>query len=120
MTQKMFLIVCRRPPYGESFAREALDVAMAAAAFDQQVAMLFLGDGVTQLRAQQESGEIMQKSLQKQLSALPLYDVTDIYVDAEALSERGLNTSALSLPAKPLDRYDIAALLARCDIALNF
>ena len=118
--QKQFLIVCRCPPYGDSFAREALDVAMAAAAFDQRVAMLFLGDGVMQLLDHQNSGAIAQKSLEKQLSALPLYDVSNIYVDADALHERGFSTSNLSLPAKPLSRNDIAALISRCDIALNF
>jgi tRNA 2-thiouridine synthesizing protein C len=120
MTQKQFLIVCRHPPYGVSFAREALDVAMAAAAFDQRVAMLFLGDGVMQLLNQQNSEAIAQKSLEKQLSALPLYDVNDIYVDADTLCERGFDVSHLSLPAKPLNRNDIVALISRCDIALNF
>lgn len=120
MTKKQFLIVCRRPPYGESYAREALDVAMAAAAFDQRVAMLFLGDGVMQLLNRQDGDAIAQKSLEKQLSALPLYDVNDIYVDVDALRERGFSTNNLSLPAKPLNRDDIAALISRSDIALNF
>ncbi len=78
MTSKQFLIICRRAPYGESYAREALDVAMAAAAFDQRIAMLFLGDGVTQLFKRQDSAALTQKSLEKQLSALPLYDVNEL------------------------------------------
>lgn len=118
--RKQFLIVCRQAPYGNSFAREALDVAMAAAAFDQAVAILFLGDGVLQLCRKQNSAEIQQTSLEKQLSALPLYDVTDIYVDTESLQQRGLDAADLSLPAQALDRNAIAALIARCDIALNF
>lgn len=120
MTQKQFLIVCRRPPYGESFAREALDAAMAAAAFDQRVAILFLGSGVTQLFKQQSSATIAQKSLEKQLSALPLYDVNEIYVDAEALHQYHVSANDLSLPATPLNCDAIAALIARADIALNF
>jgi tRNA 2-thiouridine synthesizing protein C len=120
MIQKLFLIVCRRPPYGESFARAALDTAMAAAAFDQKVMILFFGDGVTQLLKHQDSSAIAQKSLEKQLSALPLYDVNEIYVDAAALYERGIDASDLSLTATPLNSKDIAALLARSDIALNF
>lgn len=120
MKQKHFLVVCRHPPYGESFAREALDVAMAAAAFDQKISMLFLGDGVLQLATAQLPAAIEQKSLEKQLGALALYDIDDIYVDAEACTERKLGAGDLSLPATPLNRDAIAALLSRCDIALNF
>jgi tRNA 2-thiouridine synthesizing protein C len=75
---KRILVVCRRAPYGESFAREALDMAMAAAAFDQRVAMLFLGDGALQLVAGQQARAIGQKALDKQLGALPLYDVAEL------------------------------------------
>ncbi|MDB6062105.1 MAG: tRNA 2-thiouridine(34) synthase TusC [Verrucomicrobiaceae bacterium] len=120
MTRKHFLVVCRRPPYGESFAREAIDVAMAAAAFDQQVALLFLGDGVLQLINRQDGAAISQKSFEKQLSALPLYDVNTIYIDSDALDKRKLSASDLSLPVTLLNRDEITALLSRSDFALNF
>lgn len=120
MNTKRFLIVCRRPPYGESYAREALDVALAAAAFEQAVALLFLGDGVAQLLIKQESAAIGEKSLEKQLGALPLYDINEIFVDAAALRERGFTADELSLPARALEREAITALLQRADIVLNF
>jgi tRNA 2-thiouridine synthesizing protein C len=120
MIKKRFLIVCRQPPYGASFAREALDVAMAAAAFDQPVAMLFLGDGVLQLIAEQHSESIGQKAHDKQLSALPLYDVETLYVDGEALQARQLKAADLVLPAQLLGPTEISALLADHDIVLGF
>jgi tRNA 2-thiouridine synthesizing protein C len=120
MIKKNFLIVCRRPPYGTSFAREALDVAMAAAAFDQQVAVLFLGDGVLQLIAGQHSYGIAQKAHDKQLSALPLYDVETLYADAEALQIHRLEAADLILPVQVLDADKIAALLSSHDVVLGF
>ena len=120
MIKKSFLIVCRRPPYGESFAREALDMAMACAAFDQSVAMLFIGDGVLQLIAGQHGEVIGQKAHDKQLSALPLYDVETLYVDAQALQARQLDSKSLALPAQALAPAEIAALLAAHDIVLGF
>jgi tRNA 2-thiouridine synthesizing protein C len=120
MIKKRFLIVCRRPPYGTSFAREALDVAMASAAFDQSVAMLFLGDGVLQLIAGQHSAGIDQKAHDKQLSALPLYDVETIYVDAEALQARQLSAVDLILPVQLLDAANIATLFDSHDIVMGF
>ena len=120
MNAKRFLIVCRRPPYGESYAREALDVGLAAAAFDQTIALLFLGDGVTQLLKAHDSAAIDEKSFEKQLSALPLYDINSIYVDAAALQQRGVTTADLSLPAQAVSAVEIAALLKAHDIVLNF
>lgn len=120
MIKKSFLIVCRRPPYGNSFAREALDVAMAAAAFDQSVAMLFLGDGVLQLIGGQRSEHIGQKAHDKQLSALPLYDVENLYVDADALQIHQLETADLILPVQLLDTAKIAELFTSHDVVLGF
>lgn len=120
MIAKRYLIVCRRPPYGESYAREALDVALAAAAFDQPVAFLFLGDGIAQLLRAQDSVAIAEKSLEKQLAALPLYDIDTIYVDAAALRERGFTLDDLSLPAQALADDAIATLIRQHDIVLNF
>jgi len=120
MNQKRILIVYRHPPYGESFAREALDVAMAGAAFDQSVALLFLGAGVTVLTANQQSEGIQEKSLEKQFAALPLYDVNELYVDADALRQYRLSNADLSLSVKALDTNAITQLLERSDIVLNF
>jgi len=120
MKQKRILIVCRRPPYGESFAREALDVAMASAAFDQEIALLFLDAGVTLLAKNQQPETIGDKSLEKQFAALPLYDVNELYVDVGALQQYRLSQTDLSLPAQPLTTGEITQLLERSDIVLNF
>lgn len=119
-TIKSFLIVCRHPPYGQSLARDALDMALATAAFDQKIALLFLGDGVLQLIDAQNGGAIGQKSHAKQLSALPLYDVDALYVDARSLGERGLDSADLVLPVQLLSDTEIASLYAAHDIVLGF
>ncbi|MFT3931385.1 MAG: sulfurtransferase complex subunit TusC [Spongiibacteraceae bacterium] len=120
MNTKRYLIICRRPPYGESYAREALDTALATAAFDQPVALLFLGDGVAQLLNAHDSATLGEKSFEKQLSALPMYDINTIYVDADALQRRGLTTADLSLPAQTVSDVDIVDLLKQHDIVLSF
>jgi tRNA 2-thiouridine synthesizing protein C len=120
MIKKSFLIVCRRPPYGESYAREALDVALAYAAFDQAVALLFLGDGVLQLIAPQQGERIDQKAHDKQLSALPLYDIETLYVDAQALQARSIESADLILPVQALSAAEISALFAVHDVVLGF
>ncbi len=120
MNAKRYLIIFRRPPYGEAYAREALDMALAAAAFEQPVTLLFLGDGVAQLFRTHDSAAIGEKSLEKQLSALPLYDINTIYVDATALQRRGFAVENLSLPAQIASDTEIGALLRNNDVILNF
>lgn len=120
MNTKRYLIVCRRPPYGESYAREALDTALAAAAFDQPVALLFLGDGAAQLLSAHDSSAIGEKSFEKQLGALPMYDIDTIYVDTLALQKRGLRAEDLSLPVQTVGEAEISALLKDHDVVLSF
>jgi tRNA 2-thiouridine synthesizing protein C len=118
--KKSFLLICRHAPYGNSLAREALDVALTAATFDQTVAMLFLGDGVLQLLRAQQPSAIAQKALDKQLAALPLYDVETLYVEAAALSARGLSSTDLALPVQVLSAAQIAQQIDTHDIVLGF
>lgn len=118
--KKSFLFIYRRAPYGNSLAREALDVALTSATFDQTVAMLFMGDGVLQLLAQQNPIAIGQKALDKQLAALPLYDIDSIYVDAAALSARGIEVSKLNLPVQLLNAEQITAHIAAHDVVMGF
>lgn len=118
--KKSFLLICRHAPYGQSLAREALDVALTAATFDQPVAMLFMGDGVLQLVKSQQPAAIAQKALDKQLAALPLYDVETIYVEAEALQARGLTPADLALPVQALHGDDITRQIDAHDIVLGF
>ena len=51
---KSLLIITRRPP-AHLAAREALDLALAAAAFGVPVGLLFMDDGVLQLRKGQDA-----------------------------------------------------------------
>lgn len=116
--KKRIAVVCRHAPYDGSYPREALDTALAAAAFDQPVTVVFMGDGVWQLlREQRPEGG---KSLEKQLGALPLYDIDTLYVEAESLAQRGLNVAELALPVQVLAGAALADLLAGQDVVLGF
>lgn len=117
---KRLLIICRKPPYGNSIAREAIDIALAASAFDQTVALLFIHDGVWQLNKGQDSEDIKQKNHGKALSALPLYGIEDIYVHSEALSQRQLTAADLLLPVKTITQHQLADLIDSYDTVFNF
>ena len=119
-TGKSQLVVIRQTPYGSSLARASLDVALAAAAFDQAVALLFLGEGVLQLLPDQDSTAIDKKNIAKLIASLPLYDIESIYVDAAALTRYAITAGELPQTVTPLDKDGIRALMAQHQHLLGF
>lgn len=120
VNRKKILIICRKPPYGTSLSREAIDVALACAAFEQDMALLFLGDGIYQLLKDQQTDTIKSKNHGKVLSALPLYDIDQVYIDFEAMQKRQVATEDLLIPVNELSNDDIIALMQSSDVIFNF
>ncbi|MDN6318685.1 MAG: DsrE family protein [Marinobacter sp.] len=89
------LIVIDQPPYGTWAGREALDMAFSLAAFDQSVSLLFMGAGVNWLRAAQQTNGIEQKSVEKNLSAAPIFGVEAMYADTLACAQYGLTPEGM-------------------------
>jgi tRNA 2-thiouridine synthesizing protein C len=113
------LLLLRQAPYANARPLEAIDVAMVAAAFELPVTVLFADEGVWQLLAGQDGSALHTRTQSKVLSALPHYDVTDLCVCAESLARAGLRAEDLVLPARPLTRTDIRALIAAHTAVVN-
>ena len=118
--RKSQLVVIRRSPYGNSLAKASLDAALSAAAFDQPVNVLFLGEGVLQLLPEQESAPIAVRNIAKLIASLPLYDIATVHVDAEALSRYAISSEDLPAGSTVLDNGAIRALIADHDHVLGF
>ena len=118
-TPRKILILCRSAPYGSARARNAVDMAMACGAFDQTVAMLFLGDGVLTLLKAQQPPAGLAKNLAKILGALPDYGIGPIYVDGDALQARGLSMDDMAVPVQLSGTTAMAQLYASHDIVLS-
>jgi len=114
------LVVLRSPPYDAGRSKNGLDLAMALAAFDMPVALLFMGDGVWQLVPGQAAHEIGAKSVEKTLSSLPLYDIEQWYVQRIALADRGLADITLPEHASLVDNEALPTLLGRFSQVLVF
>lgn len=117
---KRILIICRQAPYANSLAREALDIALATSIFEQDLALLFLSDGVWQLHKKQNSETLSVKNHGKIISALPLYDINDIYIDQQALDQRHLTVDDLLINAIALNNEEISSFINSFDLILNF
>ena len=102
---KKFMYVNRRAPYGTIYAWESLEVVLIGAAFEQDVSLAFLDDGVYQLTKGQDTSGIGMKNFSPTYKALGDYDVNKIYVEQESLDARGLTRDDL-LPLTYEDEDD--------------
>ena len=93
--KKKFMYVNRKTPYGTIYALEALEVVLISAAFEQDVSLAFLDDGVYQLAKGQDTSGIGMKNFSPTYRALGDYEVTKLYVERESLEERGLKPEDL-------------------------
>lgn len=92
---KKFMYINRKAPYGTIYAWESLEVVLIGAAFDQNVALSFLDDGVYQLVKNQNTEQIGMKNFSPTYRTLGDYDIKTIYVEKESLEERGLSIDDL-------------------------
>jgi tRNA 2-thiouridine synthesizing protein C len=95
MATKKFLYINRKAPHGSIYALESLEVVLIGAAFEQDVSLAFIDDGVYQLLKNQNTKSVGTKNFSVTFKALGDYEVTRIYVEKESLETRGLDISDL-------------------------
>lgn len=131
---KKLMYVNRKAPYGTIYALESLEVVLIGAAFDQQVSLAFVDDGVYQLTRSQNTDGIGMKNFSPTYAALGDYDVRHIYVERESLEARGLTVDDL-MPLtyededddwaekeslRVVDSSELATLMGKQDVVLSF
>lgn len=119
-TVKKFMFVNRKAPYGTVYALEALEVVLISAAFDQDVSMVFIDDGVYELVKGQNTKAIGMKNFSPTYRALEGYDIEKLYVDEESLKARGLTTESLLVPVEVLKTAQMADLMDQQDVVISF
>jgi len=117
---KKFAYVNRRAPYGSIYALEALEVVLVGAAFDQDVSVVFMDDGVYQLKKGQDTSGVGMKNFSPAYRALEMYDVEKLYVEKESLQARGLTEEQLIVPVEVLSRDEIGELMEQQDVIFSF
>ena len=129
---KRFLYVNRKAPHGTVYALESLEVVLIGAAFEQDVSLAFLDDGVFQLIKKQVTTGIGVKNFAPTYRALGDYDVKKVFVERESLEERGLSEDDLMAithenddeedvsSVEIVDRARMAEIMAAQDVILSF
>jgi tRNA 2-thiouridine synthesizing protein C len=131
---KKFLYVNRKAPYGSIYALESLEVVLIGAAFDQDVSLAFLDDGVFQIAKGQDTKGIGMKGFANTFRALGDYGVTKLYVEKESLQARGLSVDHLlaityedekdGFKEKPsivlVSRAELTKIMSEQDVLMTF
>ncbi|GMR08205.1 MAG: sulfurtransferase complex subunit TusC [Gammaproteobacteria bacterium] len=131
---KKLMYVNRKAPHGTVYALESLEVVLIGAAFDQDISLAFIDDGVYQIVKGQDPTDTGIKNFAPTYKALGDYDVKKMYVDKESLEERGLTQDDLmdlvwededdDWAEKPsihlVSRSELGDLLDDSDVLFNF
>ncbi len=134
MATKKFLYLNRKAPYGTVYALESLEVVLIAAAFEQDVSLAFVDDGVYQITKGQKTQGVGMKNFSNTYNALGDYDINKMYVSQESLNERGLTQDDLmdlvyededdNWAEKPsikvVPNEELSKIMAEQDIVLSF
>ena len=94
-TRKRILFVNRRGPYGSGYAHEALEIALIGAAFEQQISLALIDDGVFLLRRGQDTDGLQVKQFTAAYRALGDFGIHRVYVERESLQARGMDEGDL-------------------------
>lgn len=117
---KKFMYMNRRAPHGTIYAQESLEVVLIGAAFDQDVSVVFLDDGVYQIHKDQDTSALGTKNFSKTFRALEMYDVEKLYVEKESMELRGMTEDDLNVEVEVKTSEEIARLMEEQDVILSF
>ncbi len=111
---KKIALVFTQSAFSQSISREAQDLALALAAVEHEVTLIYLDAAVTQLlpAAQQHFG-VKDFTLSQKLFAL--YDIHQVVVARDAMALFQLDVNELRIDAELLSNDDIKALLLTQD-----
>ena len=116
---KSILIRMSKSPSSGLTSGEQLETAMVAATFEQEVSILFIGDGVFNLLTDQETQEVKGYNIEKMLLALPTFEVNDLFICERSLEQRQVGVFNLPKNAKVITFEDQRRLIKTTDVVLS-
>lgn len=116
---KNIAIINTKSSFNQADAREALDLALIYAAYDQQVSVIFKGDGVYQLLGDQQPKLIGGKDFLATMKAFDLYDIENVIISHECMNERGISEQDINLAHQTISLAAMGELFSTFDHILT-
>ncbi|ACD89783.1 sulfur relay protein TusC/DsrF [Chlorobium limicola DSM 245] len=116
---KKIMHVMRHAPHGTIYTYEGLEMILIMAAYEQDLSVVFIGDGIYSLKKNQDTAGIGIKGFAKTFMALDGYDVEKLYVDRISLEERGLSEDDLVVDVEVVESSRIGELMKEQDVIIH-
>ena len=97
------MVVFRTAPYGTIYSFEGLENVLIMGAYDQDVSVLFIDDGVFALKKGMDNSGTGIKDFSPTFRALEAYDIEKIFIDRGSLESRGLTKDDLVIDAELIE-----------------
>ena len=120
LNNQTLAIINSKAPFGSTFGKDSLDVALIFASFEQGLSLFFQGDGVYQLIDKQDGSIVSVKDYLKTFAAFEFYDIKDIYICQQSLVERKLPHDFHIAHVQVLSAKDFSLQLAQHKHVLRF
>ena len=116
---KKIMHVMRKAPHGTIYTYEGLEMILIMAAYDQDISVAFIDDGVYALKKDQDTKGLEIKGFSKTFKALDGYDVENLYVDQVSMEERGLIEDDLLVDVEVLSSAEIGKIMTEQDVVVH-
>ena len=116
---KSVLIRMSKSPLNGLISGEQLETAMVAATFEQEVSILFIGDGIFNLLPAKETKEVTDYNIEKMLLALPTFEISDLFVCQRSLEHRQIEVSNLPKNVKVITFEEQKSLIRTSNAVLS-
>ena len=128
---KKIMFTVRKAPHGTIYVYEGLEVKLIMAAYDADISVVFMEDGVYALKQGQDTKELGIKGFEVTYGVFVDYEIEKVYVDRASMEKRGMTEDDLLVigededteePIKPkiVDASEIAAMMAEQHNILSF
>ena len=120
---KKIMFTVRKAPHGTVYVYEGLEVKLIMAAYDADISVVYIDDGVFALKAGQDTSELGIKGFEATYGVLVDYEISKVYADRQSMEERGMTEDDLLVigededteePIKPtiVDANELAAMMS--------
>ncbi|MES0491747.1 MAG: sulfurtransferase complex subunit TusC [Leptospirales bacterium] len=108
---KKIMFIMQKAPHGTIYPYEGLEFILITGAYEQDITLLFVGDGILALLKNQDTSELGIKGFVKTYRTLEGYDIEKLYVDKTSLDERGLTSDDLIVDVDVIDSNEANRLM---------
>ena len=127
---KKFMYVNRKAPYGTIYALEVLEAVLISAAFEQHACIVFVDDGVYQIKKGQDTDAVNMKNFSKTYGIIAMEKedadedddidmVWRIIVEQESMEARGLSADDFVIDVEIIPSDKLAVIMSEQEIVIS-